>query len=192
MATSLLFTGHMIDLPERAEPRFPASLEDAVRTRIAKAVERYAPDATAQSKRPETSTILGFASGARGGDILFHEECRRRQIDTVIVLPFEADEFVKSSVEGIPGADWPTRFWHLWNATPPERRQVLGLPPSDQAAYAICNHHLLEMARRRGRVHLVALWDGKEGDGPGGTADLVSKMRAENEPDVFSPRDIQS
>jgi hypothetical protein len=192
MATSLLFTGHMIDLPNRAEPRFPASLEGAVRLRIAKAVDRYASDYTPQSKRSETSAVMGFASGARGGDILFHEECRRRQIDTVIALPFEPNEFVKRSVEGVPRADWARRFWDLWNITPAEHRHVLGLPPTDEAAYANCNTYLLEMARRHGRVHLVALWDGKGGDGPGGTADLVSKMRTENEPDIFSPSDIQA
>ncbi len=104
MATSLLFTGHVIDLPDRAEPRFPASLENAARMRIAKAIEPYAIGAGGQSEWSETSAVLGFASGARGGDILFHEECCRRQVDTVIALPFEPDVFVETSVD-IPGTD---------------------------------------------------------------------------------------
>jgi hypothetical protein len=50
MAISLLFTGHMIDLPGRAEPRFPPSLEGAARIRIAKAIEPYAPRPDGQSQ----------------------------------------------------------------------------------------------------------------------------------------------
>jgi hypothetical protein len=177
----------MIDLPGRADPRFPASLENAARARIAKAVALYAADAAGRSVG---SGILGFASGARGGDILFHEECRRRKINTVVVLPFEPGVFVKTSVD-IPETNWRSRFWNLWNGTPAERRHVLGLPAADKAAYGLCNARLLEMARQHGRLHLIALWDGKPGEGPGGTADLVSKARIEDEPDIFSPRDIR-
>jgi hypothetical protein len=35
-----MFTGHMIDLPDRAEPRFPAWLEDAAGRAIKKRIER--------------------------------------------------------------------------------------------------------------------------------------------------------
>ncbi len=190
MAVSLLFTGHMIDLPGRAEPRFPASLENAARRRIARAIEPYAP-APGESLGAGMSDILGFASGARGGDLLFHEECRRRRIDTVVAVPFEPEVFVETSVD-IPGTDWRSRFWNLWNATPADRRHVLGLPRTEKAAYAVCNMRLLEIARQNGRVHLIALWDGKEGGGPGGTADLVSKIGNVDRPDIFSPQDIQA
>ena len=188
MAVSLLFTGHMIDLPHRAEPRFPAALEQAARVRIGEAIDR---------NLPERLGGLGFASCARGGDILFHEECRGRGIGTVIVLPFEADEFVRLSVEGAVGGEWPVRFWTLWNATPADRRHALGgLAPVDQAeqakAFAKCNSELLKMARQHGRVHLIALWDGKGGDGPGGTADLVSRLGEEDKPDIIAPSDLHS
>jgi hypothetical protein len=191
MAISLLFTGHMVDLPGRAEPRFPSSLEDAARMRIAKAVAPYVPS-EGQSRGSETSAVLGFASGARGGDLLFHEECRRRGIDTVVALPFKPEQFIQTSVD-IKETDWERRFWDVWNATPAERRHVLGLDPGDKEAYAICNTRLLDMARQRGRIHLIALWDGKESGGKGGTADLVSIARTEagDEPDIFSPHDIQ-
>jgi hypothetical protein len=183
MAVSLLFTGHMIDLPDRPEPRFPASVEEAARVRIGEAIDRGVP---------KLSEALGFASGARGGDILFHEECRGRGIGTVIVLPFEPDEFVRTSVEGTAlEGDWPRRFWDLWNATPVDRNRVLGPAPGDEA-YAKCNTELLKMARQHGRVHLIALWDGKGGDGPGGTADLVSRLREEDKPDIIAPSDLHN
>lgn len=192
MATSLLFTGHMIDRPDRTEPRFPATLETAARARIAKAVESYTPSSSNHLQTSQVSSVMGFASGARGGDILFHEECRRHAIDTVIMIPFEPETFIKSSVaiEGIDDGTWPRRFWSLWNTTPPERRHVLSLSRDDEA-YAICNTRLLELARRHGRIHLIALWDGKDGDGPGGTADLVAKARMEDDPDVFSPESLR-
>jgi hypothetical protein len=192
LPTSLLFTGHMIDLPDRAEPRFPASpkLEEAARASIGKAIEACAPIADSAPSL-ESSPVVGFASCARGGDILFHEECRCRQINTVIVLPFQPSEFVRSSVEGIPDGDWEARFWSLWNATDPQNQHVLGLPASDEA-YRICNTRLLELARRHGRVHLIALWDGKGGDGPGGTADLIAKVRSEyDEPTIISLEKLQ-
>ena len=178
MAQSLLFTGHMIDLPGRAAPRFPTALEPAVRARLAKAVAPYAP--------PKAGGTLGFASGARGGDILFHEECRRHGIGTTIVLPFAPEIFIADSVAGIPGGDWVPRFWTLWNQTPEDRRDIMGLPKSDEA-YAVCNLRLHDLARRHGRVHFVALWDGKGGDGPGGAGHLVELAREGDTPDVFSP-----
>src|SRR5512147_1654469 len=96
---ALVFTGHMTDLPDRKAARFPSSLEGTARAAIGAALDKVA------SRR-----IVGaFASGARGGDILFHEECRRRGIPTVMVLPFQPDAFVKTSVEGIAGEDWVRR-----------------------------------------------------------------------------------
>jgi hypothetical protein len=183
MPISLLFTGHMIDMPDRPEPRFPASLERAAGARIAQAVTPYA-DRSASGE-----PALGFASGARGGDILFHEQCRTRGIDTVIVLPFPPEVFVGTSVQGVPGSDWEQRFWALWNATPEARREAMNLPVSDDA-YGACNARLLELARNSGNVHLVALWNGKGGDGPGGTADLVARVQATDTPDIFSPASL--
>jgi hypothetical protein len=213
MAISLLFTGHMIDLPGRAEPRFPPSLEDAARIRIAKAIEPYAPRPDGQSQEAETSAgtpaVMGFASGARGGDLLFHEECRRRGIRTVVVLPFTPDKFIETSVRTESGfsevwiarwrrlwsgqRSWESRFWAVWNETPADRRDDLGLDLENNEAYDICNTRLLDMARQYGRIHLIALWDGKGSGGKGGTADLasVAKTEAGDKPDIFSPHDLQ-
>jgi hypothetical protein len=191
MALSLLFTGHMVDLPDRTEPRFPASLETSAHINISKAISLYARNGGSNSRHPVLTNITGFASCARGGDIIFHEECRRLEIATQIVLPFEPSEFVKSSVAGIPGSNWEARFWAVWNLADPDKKHVLGLTASDDA-YGICNSHLLELAHQHGRVHLIALWDGKGGEGPGGTADLVEKAaRMGDELTIISPQDLQ-
>ena len=180
MSIALAFTGHMTDLPDRKEPRFPPSIEGAARTAIGAELDRQKARGVAG----------GFASGARGGDILFHEECRKRGIATTIVLPFTPDEFVKASVEGDEDGDWPRRFRRLWDETPAQRRLVLGLPATDDA-FAICNARLLELARRQGPVHLIALWDGKGGDGPGGTADMVTQATGSGDhPHIIAPQDL--
>ena len=161
MPISLLFTGHMIDTPDRPEPRFPASLERAAGARIAQAVIPYV-DRAASGER-----ALGFASAARGGDILFHEQCRTHGIDTVIVLPFAPEVFVGTSVQGAVGGDWERRFWDLWNATPEARRECLSLPESNDA-YDACNTRMLELARNNGNVHLSPCGMEREGTVPAG------------------------
>jgi hypothetical protein len=181
---SLVFTGHMVDLPGRSPPRFPPDLVEAVRIEIERRITRH-------TEGRSKSSVRGFASLARGGDVLFHEICRNLGFDTVIVLPFSLDLFFKTSVEGAEGGDWPQRFHKLWDETPPAYRFDLGLPQSDEA-YAICNERVLELARQNGAVQPIALWDGGGGDGPGGTADLVKRAKRQSgrEPDIIDPKDL--
>lgn len=180
MPIALVFTGHMTDSPDRDAPRFPPSLEGAARAAIGAELDRVKPRTIAG----------GFASAARGGDILFHEECRKRGIETTIVLPFQPDDFVKMSVEGTEGEDWPRRFRALWDATPTEARVILELPVTDKA-FAACNTRLLALAGKKGPIHLIALWDGRGGDGPGGTADMVKQaIDSGDQPGIIAPQDL--
>ena len=179
---SLLFTGHMVDLPGRKIPRFPPEIADAVKEELARHIS-YQIDAR------DKKDVKGFASLARGGDILFHEVCRESNIKTVVVLPFAPDEFLATSVEGAAFGNWPQRFRRIWDATSPEARRVLGLPRSD-AAYVDCNNRLLDLARAHGPVQLIAVWNGANGDGLGGTGHFVDRVRQESgrEPDIIDPR----
>jgi hypothetical protein len=181
---SLVFTGHMVDRGGRSPPRFAPELEDAARIEIEWCIARHTGG---WSK----AGVKGFASLARGGDILFHEICRNFGFNTVIVLPFSLDFFLKTSVEGAEGGNWPQRFRKLWDETPPARRYDLGLPQSDEA-YAICNERILELAQPEGAVQLIAIWDGGGGDGPGGTADLIERVKGSSgrEPDIIDPKNL--
>jgi hypothetical protein len=163
---ALLFTGHMIDRPGRDSPRFPPELEAAARAAIAAKIEELMG-----------SAARGFASGARGGDILFHEECQRRGIPTEIVLPFAPEKFIETSVDDTRGRNWPSRFWKLWNETPQAHRVVLDLSATDMQAYAHCNTELRRRARDYGEVHLIALWDEQPGGGAGGTEHMVAEVK---------------
>ncbi|WP_123169754.1 MULTISPECIES: hypothetical protein [Mesorhizobium] len=173
----------MIDKPGRTTPRFPPELAQAGRKRIRAAISSYL-------KSGPESPVLGFASGARGGDILFHEECRAAGIATVIVLPFAPETFIRSSVEltGSDTGNWKRRFRRLWRSTPESMREVMDLP-QDKEAYELCNQRLVARARAHGKVHLIALWDGKGGDGPGGTADMVANAGGTR--DIFSPQSLK-
>jgi hypothetical protein len=179
---SLLFTGHMVDLPGRPVPRFPPSLVPPADGEIADSVWR-------QVWGRNVETVRGFASLARGGDILFHEVCRSFGIATVIVLPFPPEEFLATSVEGLDSGDWPRRFHRIWERTPAGARIVLGLPNSS-AAYAACNDRLLALAQAYGEVRMIALWDGVQGDGAGGTGDFAGRAKALSgrEPDIIHPK----
>lgn len=97
MATSVVaFAGHMIDAPGRTVPRFPERLVPAVEAALA-AFFAGLQDAVV------------FASAANGADLLFVDAAWRHGAEIRLVLPFEPEAFVASSV--LPGgAGWLTRF----------------------------------------------------------------------------------
>src|SRR6516165_4798596 len=174
---SLLFTGHMVDARDRESARFPPSLVEPAQKEIGRGGVRHVGEGK--------TDVRGFASVACGGDILFHEVCRSQGIDTVIVLPFSAESFLKTSVEGAEGGNWPERFRRIWNETPSDAKYNLGLPQSDEA-YANCNERLLELASEYGAVQLIALWDGSGG----GRGNTVRSIRGVGGLDceILSPR----
>jgi hypothetical protein len=183
---SLLFTGHMVDLSDRSTPRFPPRIVEPVREEIWKRVSYHVGTC-------DPSVIMGFASLARGGDILFHEACRALGVATAVVLPFAPDKFITTSVEGTEGGNWLERFWRIWEATPEVAQYMLDLPVSDDA-YAECNNRLLTLAREHGSVQLIALWDGAGGGGTGGTGDFVQRAKETSgrEPDIIDPNTFLS
>jgi hypothetical protein len=160
---ALIFTGHMVDTPDRDSPRFPPALEPSVTAAIREAVAAASGDAG--------GSLLGIASGARGGDILFLEACHGFGLPYVVVLPSEPVAFVVKSVRGVSSGDWEHRFGRVW-AGAAERRVVP--VPADANPYDVCNREMRKLALARARrQRLLALWDGGGGDGPGGTADFV-------------------
>jgi hypothetical protein len=166
---ALLFVGHMVDLPGRPSPRFPADRERAAGKAIA--------DAVAVARQSVAGAVVGIASGARGGDILFHEACRLFGLETRMVLPFPPEDFIKTSVAGIPGANWEQRFWSTWGALDAAHRDIVQ-QRADNGAYALCNQRMLALAGELASdILLIAYWDGAEGDGPGGTASLVENVK---------------
>ena len=172
----LLFTGHMIDASGRAAPRFPANKEATVRAKIKEVIQ--------QEIVQVGSNITGIAGGACGGDILFHEICAELGIATRLFLAFPREQFVTTSV-AFAGSDWVTRFDNLLRKLP-----VVVLADTDVLPAWLCrkpgydiwkrnNLWQLHEALSNGGLHmtLLALWDGKSGDGTGGTEHLVNEAR---------------
>ena len=94
--TVVAFVGHMIDRPGRPSPRFPESIEQSVKNNIKSAIK------TLNAK-------IGYCSLACGGDILFAEAMAETNADVTICLPFNRQDFIKTSVE-FAGEHWVKRF----------------------------------------------------------------------------------
>src|ERR1043165_8500679 len=173
----VLFTGHMIDSPNRAEPRFPPSKVDVAREKIAVAV-------TAE-KLISGGIAYGVAGCASGGDILFHKVCDAMEIPSRIFLAMPRELYIRASVAPA-GPDWVEDFNRLVRSRPV---RVLGdseeLPTwlQDKPDYNIWqrnnlwNLHNALAAVGGENVTLIALWNGASGDGAGGTADMVRKAQ---------------
>ena len=187
----LLFAGHMIDAPERATPRFPADKESVARARIKEAVVK--------AMHTGAGVSSGYAGGASGGDILFHEICAELGIPTRLYLAIPPQKYVTTSVQQA-GAQWVERFWRIYNehqaqnqarvlSDATDEREYLPAWLREKPAYSIWQRNNLWMlfnALDEGcdpttedpNVTLIALWDGEGEDGPGGTGDLVKKVEA--------------
>ena len=166
----ILFSGHMIDAPGRAEPRFPPALAPAAAARIAEALDRL-----------EAGPLdLGLTQGAAGADLLFAEAAQARALPLLFLQPFGEDEFIARSVRPVSaGEQWVARYRAVAArlASPPH-----AMPPAPAAAadnpFERCNRWLLDTALACGgeRVWLLCLWDGRRGDGAGGTAHMVEEV----------------
>ncbi|HEX8774053.1 MAG TPA: tetratricopeptide repeat-containing protein [Pyrinomonadaceae bacterium] len=182
----LLFTGHRIDTPTREKPRFPAVKEEAARlaisAKVSKELERVG------------GKVVGIAGGASGGDIIFHEVCAELNIPTNLYLAMPRDEYVMASVADA-GPEWVDRFDRLYERLP---RRELGkskeLPrwlqnKQDYSIWQRTNLWMLYNAMARGSRHatLMALWDGKAGDGPGGTQDMVNRAKERGARTIILP-----
>jgi len=173
---TLLFTGHRIDAPGRARPRFPADREDVARQAIRQAIER-------ELRRPG-GVAGGIAGGASGGDILFHEICVELGIPTRLFLALPKGQFIEESVRPA-GGNWCERFDRLLEKLPQRvfaESQELPAWLAEKADYGIWQRNNLWMlynalAQGGDDVTLIALWNGEKGDGPGGTGDLVRRAK---------------
>ncbi len=188
----LVFAGHMIDSPDRKTPRFPADKESVAREKIEEIVRK--------ELNSGAGVAAAYAGGASGGDILFQEICAGLGIETRFYLAVQPQIYVTTSVNKAKG-NWVQRFWDL-HAAHAARKQVRILSQAtdvkddseylpawlrDKKDYSIWQRNNLWMlfnALAEGcddktgdpNLTLIALWDGAEGDGPGGTGDLVRKV----------------
>ena len=187
----LLFAGHMVDEPGREKPRFPAEKESIALEKIKQAVMK--------EMQSDPGVACAYAGAASGGDILFQEICVELGIPTKLYLAIPPQKYVRTSVEK-SGKQWVDRFWKI-HGEHVARNQVRVLSESSddedeylpawlrsKPKYSIWQRNNLWMLFNAldeacdpkiddPNVSLIALWDGAGGDGPGGTGDLVDKVK---------------
>jgi hypothetical protein len=168
----LLFSGHMIDRAGRSAPRFPPRAEPEATAAIRGALAdlKVGPD------------DLGLTEGACGGDLIFAEQLLARGASLELRLPFHEPVFRKKSVtfpkRTPPNDRWLPRFLAVREHPRVVVREMPGSDaplPRHQDPYERCNLWMLRDALAFGgeRVRFVCLWDGKQGDGRGGTAHMM-------------------
>jgi tetratricopeptide (TPR) repeat protein len=90
------FAGHMIDASDRSVPRFPPALVPAVHAELREYLARL--------HKP-----IVYASAACGADLIFIEAALERGAEVNVVLPFDRDDFLRTSVV-VGGDEWIGRF----------------------------------------------------------------------------------
>ncbi|MGH9766886.1 MAG: TRAFs-binding domain-containing protein [Blastocatellia bacterium] len=166
-----LFSGHMIDAPGRATPRFPADKESIAEAAISQKLDELGAG-------PEDLAMCG---GACGGDLIFAEACLQRGLRLELRIPFDTPTYLRESVN-FAGDRWRDRFYA---AKGHEKTgllimtEELGPTPKGANPYERSNLWMLYNAQAYGpeKVHFVCLWNGQSGDGPGGTKHMYETVK---------------
>ena len=165
-------SGHMIDAPDRAEPRFPPEKENVVRDHIAQALEDWQVG----------DRDLGISGAARGADILFAECCLERGAHVRLLIAYPEEEFLDRSVRLNTG-NWVERYFALRNHPNVEtwfQHERNEQPDSDLDPFESDNLWIIETAHEEagaGKLYAVLVWDEKPAaDGPGGTAHFAKQI----------------
>jgi hypothetical protein len=190
----VLFSGHMIDDPQvrgegKPKPsRFPASKVEAARLAIAAQLDRIGAG----------PGDLALCGGACGGDLLFAEECLKREMSLEVRLPKRIPQFLAESVTfADPDQQWYDRFQWVKNhiassvfVMPDE----IGPSPDPDLVHDRNNRWQLHSALSLDldNLHLLTLWDGKGKEGPGGTQHMVERIQqiTGRAPVIIDPADL--
>lgn len=166
----IAFTGHRIDEVDRGVPRFPAGLEHEVKERIRQVVQ-------------QAKAGFGYAAAANGADILFLEVMEEAGLETYVHLPLPEEDFIRESVVHSAFPDWLARY----RAVTANATEFTCAAHSSPLAFDYGNRLLFGAACQRAQqlgseVRLLAVWDGRPGDGAGGTADYIRLARESGRP----------
>jgi hypothetical protein len=190
----IVATGHRADAPSRPPPgRFPNTS-----TCIDKA-KGWLREALQAEKAETAGTLSGIAGAASGVDLLFHQVCKELGIPTKVCLPIPIEAYRRESVAD-GGPDWVEKFNRLVTGNPPivlsdsDELPAWAQRIKDYGVFQRGNIWLMQDAllRPNADVTLIALWNQKAGEGPGGTADMVklakshgAKVREQNSDELF-------
>jgi hypothetical protein len=163
--TTVIFSGHMLDTPDRDEPRFPTDRVDQDRSEIERAI--------AVIEDPEAEAVSGAACG---GDLLFCQAWLASGRQLHVYLPREVEDFLDESVRPA-GGDWEATFGRVLQH--PHTTLMRAEPGMDDLVDPHTPNNLRMLAHAlEGDPPIIGvfLWDGAIGDGPGGTKHMVEAV----------------
>lgn len=160
----VVFSGHMIDHPDRPNPRFPQDSEGLVRKEIEENLARM-------------NAGFGYSSAACGGDIVFIECMLERGGEVHVVLPFEKNDFIKESVS-FAGGMWEERFANVLDKATSVTYATEEGYLDDDVLFELCNKMLEGLGLIRAdsvgaEAELLLVWDGKNPEAVGGTGSFA-------------------
>ncbi len=158
------FVGHMIDAPGRATPRFPESRVEEVKAAIKASLEK-------------NNCKVGYASAACGSDILFAEALLELGGEVHVVLPFERESFRKISVDR-GTLNWSARFDEVLSHATTVTYASHDEYAQSAVSFDYCGKFFLGLAIMKAKLQEtqlrgLAVWDGRAGDGFGGTSTTI-------------------
>lgn len=178
-----VFSGHMIDRPDRKTPRFPAYAEEQVREELAAILQKH---------RIHTA----YVSCACGGDIIFIEEVLKNGGECFILPPLPLEQTIKNSVDIIPGSNWKERLekilLHENVVLLDAECDEIG-EDSDSVVYDFTNRFLLGAAAMKSQnlhfpLYGITVWNLEKSGLPGGTDSAVALWQAKNIPvEIVTP-----
>lgn len=159
------FAGHMVDAPHRPQPRFPPDAE----TKAAAAIRERLQACDARA---------GVSALASGADILFAEAILERRGELHVILPLNVEEFLEESVRPSGDERWEARFNTLREKA--ASLNILGDDyfrgsgaPFQLTALLIDGTTQYLAHQRKLDSRTLCIWDGRPGDGLGGTASFI-------------------
>lgn len=164
--TVVLASGHVVDAPGRTPPRFPPEQVPRVTAQVQQALDGWGVGTG-------TTVVTG---GARGADLIVAEQGLARGAQILVCLALPQKEFERRSAE-LPDSDWVDRFRRVLKAADVRYlSEQANMVPGDDV-FARTNRWMVEVATALDpKPHAVIVWDGKKGDSPGGTRDLVHRL----------------
>jgi class 3 adenylate cyclase len=173
----VVFAGHLIDRPGRSTVRFPPASEEAASEAIRRRLKELAP-------------AIGYSSAGCGGDILFLEALLDASAEAHIVLPYGREQFRADSVDLGSGSGGDRGYWDRWSdryarvldraaevVTTSEQRMGAGVTSFEYGFRWLDGAAAVKADELETELIALALWDGRPGDGVGGTAWAIDRWR---------------
>lgn len=169
-----IFSGHMVDKKHRKTSRFPETKTQKIKEEIVSILKKIGAN----------EQDIAFTQGACGSDILFTEACQQLSIDIQWMQPFDEDKFIKHSIMPC-GNSWVARYNTCKNKLLhpiqslsnkyQENNTIIQYP----SIYQRCNQWILDVALtyESEEMYFISVWDGKPGDGLGGTSDMIKLIK---------------